>query len=47
VRNDDADSGLWKIHGKRQVIYAQAKLTPARRLKAARRLIQEFQDAKR
>jgi Family of unknown function (DUF5906) len=28
VRNPDADDGLWKIHGKRQVIYARAELLP-------------------
>jgi hypothetical protein len=36
VRNDDAKDGLWKIDGKRQVIYAKAELALRDRLHAAR-----------
>jgi hypothetical protein len=40
VRNEDADSdGLWKLYGKRQVIYAKTELTWAERLAAARDLV--------
>jgi hypothetical protein len=38
VRNDAADDGLWKIHGKRQVVYARADLPPRDRLAAANKL---------
>jgi hypothetical protein len=38
VRNDVASDGLWKINGKRQVIYAKAALLPRERLRAAQRL---------
>jgi hypothetical protein len=36
VRNPDADDGLWRISGRRQVIYAKKQLTPNARLRAAR-----------
>jgi hypothetical protein len=36
VRNDLADDGLWKINGKRQVVYADSSLPLAAQLKAAR-----------
>jgi hypothetical protein len=36
VRNPDAESGLWVVDGKRQVVYASAALTVADRLRAAR-----------
>ena len=36
VRNDAADDGLWKINGKRQVVYAKSELSISDRLKAAR-----------
>jgi hypothetical protein len=39
VRNPDADDGLWKIHGKRQVIYARAELLPRDQYAAAVRLV--------
>lgn len=39
VRNPDAADGLWKVGGKRQVIYAAASLDWADRLRAARDLI--------
>jgi hypothetical protein len=39
VRNPDADDGLWKIHGKRQVIYAKAELSPRDQYAAASRLV--------
>jgi hypothetical protein len=35
VRNPGADDGLWKIEGKRQVIYAKAHLSVRDRIKAA------------
>ena len=38
VRNSDADDGLFKIKGRRQVIYASGGLVPRERLKAARAL---------
>lgn len=38
VRNDLADDGLWKINGKRQVVYADSSLPLAAQLKAARAL---------
>jgi hypothetical protein len=38
VRNDTADDGLWKINGKRQVVYAQNALPVSERLRAARHL---------
>jgi hypothetical protein len=40
VRNDAAQDGLWKIRGKRQVIYARNDLSAAERLKAARLLVE-------
>ena len=38
VRNDAADDGLFKINGRRQVIYAKATLCTSERLRAARAL---------
>ena len=38
IRNDAAKSGLWKINGTRQVIYAKDTLPIRDRLAAARRL---------
>ena len=38
VRNDYTDDGLFKVGGKRQVIYARSALTLSERLKAARAL---------
>ena len=35
VRNEYADDGLWKLYGKRQVIYAKSMLSPSERLRAA------------
>jgi hypothetical protein len=40
VRNDAAQDGLWKINGKRQVIYARNDLSAADRLKAARQIVE-------
>jgi hypothetical protein len=40
VRNDAAEDGLWKIYGKRQVIYAKSRLSPQERIAAAKRLWQ-------
>ena len=37
-RNDAAQDGLWKISGKRQVMYARNDLSAADRLKAARQI---------
>jgi hypothetical protein len=39
VRNPDANDGLWKFQGRRQVIYAKAKLSPRDQIAAARRLM--------
>jgi hypothetical protein len=39
IRNDDAKDGLWKINGRRQVIYARAELSAAQQLAAARTLL--------
>jgi Family of unknown function (DUF5906) len=39
VRNDLADDGLWKVSGKRQVIYTRSTLSLVAQLKAARSLI--------
>jgi hypothetical protein len=38
VRNDAAKDGLWKINGRRQVIYAKDSLSVADRIRAAREL---------
>jgi hypothetical protein len=38
VRNDLADDGLWKLNGRRQVVYAKGTLSLAAQLEAARRL---------
>jgi hypothetical protein len=38
VRSDTAESGLWVIGGKRQVIYAKAALSVLDRYRAARRI---------
>jgi hypothetical protein len=38
VRNDTANSGLWRIRGIRQVVYAKAELTPRDRFAAAKAL---------
>jgi len=38
VRNPDADDGLWRLNGRRQVVYARNNLSFADRLGAARRL---------
>ena len=35
MRNDLADDGLWKLDGRRQVIYARSTLPIAAQLKAA------------
>jgi hypothetical protein len=35
-RNPNTDEGLWKINGRRQVLYARASLTPGQQLQAAR-----------
>jgi hypothetical protein len=38
VRNDNAADGLWKVAGRRQVIYCQSKLSQRGRIEAAWRL---------
>jgi hypothetical protein len=38
VRNTDAKDGLWKINGRRQVIYAKIGLSFADQIRAARTL---------
>ena len=43
VRNEAARDALWKIHGKRQVIYARNDLLPADRLRAARQIVEQGQ----
>jgi hypothetical protein len=40
VRNDAAQDGLWKICGKRQVIYARNDLSAADRLRAAHQVVE-------
>jgi hypothetical protein len=44
IRNADAQDGLWKINGRRQVVYARAELSPAEQLQAARALALGFRD---
>jgi hypothetical protein len=44
IRNGDARDGLWKINGRRQVIYARAELPPAEQFVAARSLVNLSQD---
>jgi len=39
VRNDGAKDGLWKIDGRRQVIYAKVTLPLRDRISAARELV--------
>jgi Family of unknown function (DUF5906) len=39
VRNDAAADGLWKISGRRQVVYARSSLSISERLKAAKHLV--------
>ncbi len=38
VRNPDADDGRWRVQGKRQVVYAKARLSPREQIAAARAL---------
>jgi hypothetical protein len=38
VRNDAADDGLWRVKGKRQVVYARADLAPRDQIAAAAKL---------
>jgi hypothetical protein len=42
VRNSGAKDGLWKIHGSRQVIYARAALSVAKRHAAANELVRSM-----
>lgn len=42
VRNDTAVDGLWKLNGRRQVVYARTSLTPRDRLMAAAALTREY-----
>ena len=41
VRNEDADDGLWKLNGKRQVVYAKSALSVRDRFLAAQTLAKE------
>jgi hypothetical protein len=43
IRNDAAQDGLWKIRGKRQVIYVSNELSAADRLRAARQIVEAGQ----
>ena len=38
VRNPHAKDGLWKVEGRRQVVYARRELTPAQRLGEAQKI---------
>jgi hypothetical protein len=38
VRNTNAKDGLWKIHGRRQVVYGKTELSPRERFEAAAEL---------
>ena len=38
IRNPDADDGLWRVHGKRQSVYAKTVLPPRDQIAAARAL---------
>jgi Family of unknown function (DUF5906) len=38
LRNLDADDGLWKLQGRRQVVYVAARLSPRDQFAAARRV---------
>jgi hypothetical protein len=44
-RNPNADDGLWKINGRRQVLYAKANLTPGQQLQAARDFVLQMEKA--
>src|SRR5262245_46257838 len=39
MRNGEAAGGLWKINGRRQVVYTRAELSPTEQLAAARTLV--------
>ena len=41
VRNPDASDGLWKVVGRRQVIYAKRSVSERERLTAVRRLLEQ------
>ena len=41
VRNADAADGLWKLQGRRQVVYAKARLSPRDQIVAARLLLRK------
>ena len=43
VRNPDAKDGLWKLKGRRQVIYVKTSLTPQKREAAARKFAEANQ----
>jgi hypothetical protein len=47
VRNDAAQDGMWKINGRRQVIYAKADLPVRGRIIAARQLDEELRRTRR
>lgn len=41
IRNPDAKSGLWRVGGERQMIYASKSLSPAERSRAVRLFVQD------
>jgi hypothetical protein len=41
IRNPDAADGLWRINGRRQVVYARNGLTTQEKIKAAKDLADE------
>jgi Family of unknown function (DUF5906) len=41
VRNDYADDGLWKLNGKRQVVYAKSALSISDRFRAAKDVVSQ------
>ncbi|MCP3462538.1 primase-helicase family protein [Bradyrhizobium sp. CCGUVB23] len=45
VRNPDADDGLWRIRGRRQVIYARKDLTEQQRLEAVRQRLEAIRQS--
>jgi Family of unknown function (DUF5906) len=44
VRNEGAEDGLWKLHGKRQAIYAKSALSISDRFRAAKALFEGGRD---
>lgn len=42
VRNTDAQDGLWKVDGKRQVVYAKTRLVPRDQVAAAQKCVNDL-----